>query len=166
MRNTYTDEEFKKAVEESLSLAEVMRKLGLKVGGANYATVNRKIKSMGLDTSHFTGQAWNQGDRYKQIKQAQPLKEILVKDSTYTNTYKLKLRLLKEGLKEAKCEICGNTEWQGQPIPLELHHINGDHSDLRIENLQILCPNCHAFTDNYRGKGMSAQKEISDVEAG
>lgn len=166
MKNTYTNEEFKKAVEESLSLAEVMRKLGLKPAGGNYTTVNRKIKALGLDTSHFTGQGWNVGDKYRQVKPAKPLKEILVKDSTYTNTYKLKLRLLKEWLKEAKCEMCGNTEWQGQPIPLELHHINGDHSDLRIENLQILCPNCHAFTDNYRSKGMSAQKETFDVEAG
>lgn len=165
MKNTYTNEEFKKAVEESLSLAEVMRKLGLKVGGANYSTVNRKIKALGLDTSHFTGQAWNQGDKYRQIKQAQPLKEILVKDSTYVSTSKLKLRLLKEGLKEYKCEMCGNTEWQGKPIPLELHHINGDHSDLRIENLQILCPNCHAFTDNYRGKVLSAQRKTSDVDS-
>lgn len=165
MKNTYTNEEFKKAVEESLSLADVMRKLGLKVGGANYATVNRKIKSLGLDTSHFTGQGWNVGNRYRQIKPAQPLKEILVKDSTYVSTSKLKIRLLKEGLKEYKCEMCGNTEWQGNPIPLELHHINGDHSDLRIENLQILCPNCHAFTDNYRGKVLSARKETSDVES-
>lgn len=120
---------------------------------------------MGLDTSHFTGQGWNVGNRYRQVKQAQPLKEILVKDSTYVSTSKLKLRLLKEGLKEYKCEMCGNTEWQGKPIPLELHHINGDHSDLRIENLQILCPNCHAFTDNYRGKVLSAQRKTSDVDS-
>lgn len=56
----------------------------------------------------------------------------------------------------------------GKPIALELHHVNGVKDDLRIENLQILCPNCHAFTDNYRGKniGMSAQEETLEVEAG
>ena len=56
----------------------------------------------------------------------------------------------------------------GKPIALELHHINGIKNDLRIENLLILCPNCHALTDNYRGKniGMSAQRETSEVEAG
>ena len=76
--------------------------------------------------------------------------------------------MLKEGLKEHKCEICKQTEWLGKPIPLELHHINNVKNDLRIENLQILCPNCHAQTDNYRGKqkGKSAQKETSDVEVG
>lgn len=71
---------------------------------------------------------------------------------TFKSTYHLKLRLFKEGLKLKKCECCNNTEWQGQPIALELHHINGVSDDLRLENLQILCPNCHAFTDNYRGK--------------
>ena len=49
---------------------------------------------------------------------------------------------------------------------MELHHINGDHTDLRIENLQILCPNCHALTDNYRGKAKSTQNKSSDVNAG
>ena len=54
----------------------------------------------------------------------------------------------------------------GQPIKLELHHINGNHNDNRLENLQFLCPNCHSFTDNYRGKnqGRSDQKETSEVE--
>lgn len=77
-------------------------------------------------------------------------------------------KLFNEGLKERKCECCNNTEWMGYPIPLELHHINGVHTDNRIENLQVLCPNCHAQTDNYRGKniGMSAQEETTDVEAG
>lgn len=79
------------------------------------------------------------------------LEKILVENSTY-QSFKLKNKLLKEGLKECKCEKCNNTEWLGKPIPLELHHINGDRTDNRIENLQILCPNCHAQTDNYRGK--------------
>ena len=55
--------------------------------------------------------------------------------------------------------MCNNTEWMGKPIPLELHHINGNKFDNRIENLQILCPNCHSFTDNYRAKNMSARGE-------
>ena len=60
----------------------------------------------------------------------------------------------KENIKEYKCECCGNTEWNKKPIALELHHVNGIKNDLRLENLQILCPNCHAFTDNYRGKNI------------
>lgn len=102
----------------------------------------------------MTGQAWNQGDRYKPIKGAQPLESILIEHSSYRSTYHLKDRLLKECVKEYKCECCGNTEWMGKPIALELHHVNGIKDDLRAENLQLLCPNCHAFTDNYRGKNI------------
>ena len=69
-------------------------------------------------------------------------------------------------VKEHKCECCGRTEWLGKPIVLELHHINGIKDDLRLENLQILCPNCHSFTDNYRGKALSTQKETFDVNVG
>lgn len=84
---------------------------------------------------------------------ARPLSKILVENSNY-QSYKLGKRLLREKLKEYKCELCGNIEWLGKPIPLELHHINGINTDNRLENLQLLCPNCHALTDNYRGKNV------------
>ena len=73
-----------------------------------------------------------------------------------------------EVLRKLGLKVAGSSEWIGMPIALELHHINGIKDDLRIENLQILCPNCHAFTDNYIGKniGMSAQEETFEVEAG
>lgn len=67
-------------------------------------------------------------------------------------TYKVKRKLLEEGYKEYKCECCGGTEWQGHPIPLELHHKDGNRYNNTIENYELLCPNCHAFTDSYRGK--------------
>lgn len=146
---------FIQAVNTSLSYAEVIRKLGLKVAGSNYDTVKRKISELNLDISHMTGKVWNQGERYRPVKRAKPLKEVLVKHSTWVNTNNLRKRLLNEGLKERKCECCGNTKWMGESIVLELHHINGIKDDLRIENLQILCPNCHAFTDNYRGKNIN-----------
>ena len=167
MRRKWTDEQLIQAVKDSRSVAQVIEKLGLKPAGGNYKTINTKIAELGLDVSHFKGQGWNTGEDYKPIKEAIPLEKILVKDSNY-QSYKLAKRLLKEGLKEHKCEKCGNTEWLGEAIPLELHHINGDHTDNRIENLQMLCPNCHAFTDNYRGKniGMSAPGETQEVEAG
>lgn len=158
-KRKWTDEQFVDAVRSSLSYAQVLEKLGLKVAGSNYDTVKRKIKELNLDTSHITGKAWNQGERFTIVKPAKLLSEILVEHSTYTNFNSLRKRLLKEGIKEYKCECCNRIEWLGKPIKLELHHINGVKDDLRIENLQILCPNCHAYTDNYRGKniGMSAQ---------
>lgn len=158
-KRKWTDEQFIKAVKDSLSYAEIIRKLGLKVAGSNYDTVKRKISELKLDTSHMTFQGWNKGEKYRQIKPKQPIEEILVEHSTYVNTNSLRKRLLNEKLKERKCECCGNIEWLGKPIALELHHVNGIKDDLRLENLQILCPNCHTFTDNYRGKGMSASKE-------
>ena len=162
---TYTNEQFIEAVKTSLSIAEVCRKLGIKAAGGNYATVKNKIKKLNLDSSHFTGKAWNQGKRYKMIVPSKPLCEVLVKGIPYQSD-RLRQRLIKEGLKEHKCECCLNTEWLGEPIKLELHHVNGDHNDNRLENLQILCPNCHAFTDNYRSKnqGKSAKNENSKVE--
>ena len=150
--NTFTDEQLIEAVKNSLSKAEVIRKLGLIVGGANYSTITRNIKRLNLDTSHFTGQGWNVGSRYRTVVPKRPLSEVLVENSTWINTNNLRKRILDEKIKERKCEICGATEWLGELIPLELHHINGIRDDLRIENLQILCPNCHAHTDNFRGR--------------
>ena len=64
----------------------------------------------------------------------------------------LKNKLIKNGVKESKCEECGNTKWLDSPIPLELHHIDGNAKNNNIENIKLLCANCHALTDNYRGK--------------
>ena len=94
-----------------------------------------------------------------------PLLEYL-QNSEDIQSNKVRVKLLKEGYKEHKCECCGLTEWLGHPIPLELHHLNGIHTDNRLENLQVLCPNCHAQTDNYSGKVLSAQEETLGVEAG
>lgn len=71
----------------------------------------------------------------------------------HVQTSKLKQKLLKEGIKEHICECCGNTIWNGQPIVLEVHHKDGDRSNNELENLQLLCPNCHSMTSNWRGRG-------------
>ena len=157
MRKKISKEEYESAVKSSLSVAEVCRKLGIKANGGNYKTIHNAITKYNIDTSHFTGQGWNQGLKFVP-KQATPIEEILTENSTY-QSYKLKNRLFNEGVKEKKCECCGLTEWLGQPIALELHHINGITTDNRLENLVILCPNCHAQTDNYRGLNKSATKE-------
>ena len=153
MKCKVTDEQFKEFVASSYSIAEVIRKCGLKPAGGNYQTINTKIDKLNLDTSHFTGKLWSKGKKLPKnyFGRQKPLEEILVKNSTY-QSYKLAKRLIEVNLKEHKCERCKRTEWEGNPIPIELHHINGVHSDNRLENLQILCPNCHALTDNYRGK--------------
>lgn len=150
MRIKYTKELLEENVKDCYSFAELARRLGLKPEGSNPKTLRKKLDEFKVDYSHFTGKGWNQGLKFKP-KKAKDLDSILVKDSNY-QSYKLLKRLISEGRKEHKCEKCGNTEWNGQSISLELHHIDGDHHNNTIDNLQVLCPNCHAQTDNFRGK--------------
>jgi hypothetical protein len=70
----------------------------------------------------------------------------------YISAHRLKLKLIEDNIKEHKCEICNLTEWNGEKIPLELHHIDGDRYNNIYINIQILCPNCHSQTDNNSGK--------------
>ena len=122
--------------------------LGLQPSGGNYSCVKRYVAELKLDTSHWTGQSWNKG---KLFGPRRPIEEYLVENSNI-QSHKLKNKLLRAGLKQPKCECCGITEWNGKSAPLELDHINGVNTDNQIENLRILCPNCHAQTDTYRGR--------------
>jgi hypothetical protein len=144
----YTEEQLREAVELSLSYRQVMEKLGIKAAGGNYATIRKAIEYFQIDASHFIGQAWNKGRTYapKQV-----IEDYFV-IGKQVQTNRLRKRLLSEKIFEHKCQICERTEWNDKPIPLELHHKDGDHLNNLLENLQLLCPNCHAFTDTYRGK--------------
>ena len=163
--NKFTKEEYENAAKVSLSYAGMCRYLGISSRGGNYATIKKKVKEYDIDISHFTGMGWNVGLKFRPQKEYK-LEEILQKNFEY-QPLKLKKRLIKEGIKEHKCECCQQTEWNGKPIPLELHHINGDRTDNRLENLQVLCPNCHAQTESYRGKNQVRYEKkefISDIE--
>ena len=81
-----------------------------------------------------------------------PLEEILGGKHPQYGSSKLRIRLINEGLKELKCECCGISEWNGLPAPLELDHIDGNNSNNILENLKILCPNCHAQTPTHSCK--------------
>jgi HNH endonuclease len=70
----------------------------------------------------------------------------------YRGRFNLKLRLIKEGLKQNCCERCGLSEWRGGALTLALHHVNGERTDNRLGNLQLLCPNCHSQTENFAGR--------------
>jgi hypothetical protein len=81
-----------------------------------------------------------------------PLEDILSGLHPQYQSNKLRLRLLEEGIFPHKCNNCELTDWLGNPIPLELEHIDGNSSNNKLENLELLCPNCHSLTDTYRGK--------------
>jgi 5-methylcytosine-specific restriction endonuclease McrA len=150
-RCSYTDEQFETAVKHSLTYAEVLSKVGLIPAGGNYSTLRARIQALGLDTSHFRGKGWARGRHPRPRSSRTPLETVLVEHSLY-QSHKLKLRLIEAGVFARFCSGCGNAQWRRQPIPLELDHINGIRTDNRIENLRLLCPNCHALTGTYRAK--------------
>lgn len=80
------------------------------------------------------------------------LKDILEGNHPQYSTNRLKHRLYKEGIKIPKCEKCGIEKWQNKPLTLHLDHIDGNSTNHNIENLRILCPNCHSQTDTYCGR--------------
>lgn len=148
----FTVEDVRVAAASSYSLASAARKLGLSKHSGAYKVLRRIIEQYDIDISHFTGKSWIQSGGIIEHR-ATPLEEILVADRPYSSA-ELKRRLIDEGLKDATCESCGRELWQDVPIPLELHHANGDSEDNRLDNLKLLCPNCHALTDNYRGRNI------------
>ena len=88
-----------------------------------------------------------------------PIEKLFVANRRRSRGH-LKARLINEGLKENRCEACGITEWLGKPLSMELHHVNGDGSDNRLENLQLLCGNCHSQTDNWGGRGVQRKTRL------
>ena len=162
MKNCYKRENFEPIVKKCFSISEVIRNLGLSDKGSNFKTVKKYINLYSLDTSHFTGQTWNKGKHYTEETVKSSLNDIFNNKISYRTLY-LKERLFIEGIKERKCEKCNcGEEWQGEKLVLELHHINGDHNDNSLSNLQILCPNCHSQTKTFRKKKQALSKNTEE----
>jgi hypothetical protein len=153
----WTDAELREAIATSRSVRSTIGKLGLVPAGGNYDQVRRRIRELALDTAHFTGTGWRRGLKFPDEPRV-PLEQLLVA-GRWTSSQKLKQRLIRLGLKPAACELCG---WaQRSPdgrLPIELDHINGDHDDNRIENLRILCPNCHSLQPTHRGSNHRSRR--------
>lgn len=144
--------EIKKIIKNSNNYSDVLRKLNLKTTNGNYETLKKIISKYKIDITHF-----NRKINIKHNNLKLPLCDIL-KDGVSYNSTRLKNRLLDESIKKHKCENCGNEKWLDDNIPLQLHHINGNRFDNRIDNLQLLCPNCHVLTDNFGSKNIKVKR--------
>ena len=149
----YGPELLAEAAANAVSVADVLRYLGIRWTGGSHAHISRRLKHYGIDTSHFVGQAHGRGRRahnqrpYQQILIIRPDGSIREKAPTLRRT----LRQAGVPYACAGCRIDGT--WQGKALTLHVDHINGDWLDNRVENLRFLCPNCHSQTENFAGKG-------------
>lgn len=152
----FSKDELQKIINESTSIREVLLKCGLNGGGGSHAKFSRYLQQNNFDTSTLVGRSI--GRHVSDRKTPSHLIKALVENGT-CNSSKLKKRLFLYGVKEKKCEVCGITHWNNEELVMELHHINGIHTDNRLENLIILCPNCHSQTHNFRGKNSQIENE-------
>jgi hypothetical protein len=152
---TYSEREARTAIAASKSWAESLRRLGLCPTGGAWRILKKYAEIWEIATDHFDPEA----ARVKNLSQKQkPLSEVLVEKSTYPRK-DVKRRLLAEGLKEPCCELCGQGEiWRGRPMSMILDHINGVRDDHRLQNLQMVCPNCAATLDTHCGRRNRIQR--------
>lgn len=148
----FSKEEIEQFVKESYSYRQLGEKLGYNPdGGSLNKTMTEMIDKLQLDVSHFKGQGWNKNNfDYSRFQNGRAIKRG---DAIDALVY----------LRGHKCECCGNTEWLNKPITLEIHHIDGNNQNNEMNNLQLLCPNCHSQTDNWRGKNISKEKKMNIV---
>lgn len=137
--------------EKSNTLTELVVLLGYSKNNTNY---RKALKQFLLDNSINLKQFNPQKRKKRNIE------DYLVINGPSINTHFLKLKLIKLGYLENKCNICTLTNWLNKPISLHLDHINGVSNDNRIENLRLLCPNCHSQTDTYAGKNLKNKPRL------
>jgi DNA invertase Pin-like site-specific DNA recombinase len=140
-------DEVKELITKKRPRAEIARFLGIK-----YDTLTVYFKKYGIV---YNGNQNRRGIPHTEIRKS--LEDILNNKIIYSAS-SLKKRLIEEGLKENKCEICGISEWNGKELCLELHHKDGNHYNNNLGNLQILCPNCHSQSEHFRGKQFKVNK--------
>lgn len=153
----------KTAVAESTTKAQVLRKLGLRVAGANYKGLEYACQQLSISMAHFVPHKPEHTSHLRNFH-ALPLNQVLVKGRP-ANSFRLGRRLVKLGLLKDVCAICNNKDWLGKPLSLHLDHIDGDRLNNTIENLRLLCPNCHSQTPTYCGRNIKkAVKAVKPIK--
>jgi len=146
MPHKYTKELLEPIIKSSVTWSDVCRKLNIKPATGAQTHISKRSKVFNIDSSHFLGQSSTKGKKLK----PRVLLEQYLNNEKHIKSDELRRRLITAGLKEEKCEICNNTEWNGEKIPLELDHKNSNHFDNRLCNLQVICSNCHALETRKR----------------
>ena len=146
----YTPRELQDIVNDCYSVRQFAKALGYAPDSPSSA--KDIIKEYNLDISHFKGQGWSKNKIDLSIFQY---------NKSQKSSVMIRALTIMRGW---RCEKCGRTEWEGQKIPLCVHHIDGNHINNELDNLQLLCPNCHAQTDNYCGRNKSRNKKVTDEE--
>lgn len=147
----YSYEKVEDAVKNSICWKDALQRMGIPPAGGNWKTFKDAVKRHGIDTSHF--------NQYVAVSRTETYPaSYYIENRVNIQSYKLLRKLLNEGYKEYRCEVCGIAEWNGKPLTLQLHHIDGDHLNNSLENLQVICPNCHSQTDNFRGNANKKEK--------
>jgi Zn finger protein HypA/HybF involved in hydrogenase expression len=159
----WSKEAVEKAVKVSNCWFECLYNLGVPKVGGNYRTLKNVIARYGLDTSHFVyryAKTHNGKHRFKHLNSK-------TDDQIFSEGVRIKVENLKREYiirilnGQARCQLCGITEWQGKTLTFQLHHIDGNHLNHSLSNLQLLCPNCHSQTDNYSNKKRKELKASS-----
>ena len=132
-------------VERFDTRAALLRSLDIRPSSSTYQALRDALSDAGIEPSAIDG-------RISGGTAAAPLDELTVADSALIHTARLRRRLIAEGVKEARCEGCGLVRWYGEPAPLQLDHIDGDRTNNALDNLRILCANCHAMTPTWAGR--------------
>ena len=139
----------REAVPSARGIADVIRMLGMDPTGARYRAVRAEIDRLGLDTSHFLGQAHYRGTRSWARRSPESVLVYQPDQLGRSKTERVRRAMLDVGVPEV-CAKCGTgPSWHGKTMTLEVDHISGDFRDNRRENLRFLCPNCHATTNTY-----------------
>ncbi len=157
-----SDEEFIEIVKNSYSIRACLEAQGLVAAGGSYKAFHKRVKGLGLDTSHFTGQGHLKGKTHN-WKPETSIEDAFIIGGNLSS-FSLNKKIRKYNLKEYKCSECGIFEWLGKELSLHIDHINGINNDNRLENLRFLCPNCHSQTDTYCGKNKKITEESMDTE--